>query len=342
MAGLRGIAVTLVFLVHYVTLTRPWVDPGGLLFRIGVAIESIGYSGVDLFFVLSGYLIYGTFVSRPIPVGTFLRRRVRRIYPTFACVLALYVVLAWLMPESGKLPTDPRVAALYVLENALLMPGMVPGLTPIITLAWSLSYEAFFYLLIPLVVLALGLRSRAASDRLVVTGSVSLVLFALGLIWPDYARLAMFGCGMLLFDTLDRKPIPCARPVGLLAAVIAVATMPVLPTTSAWALFRVALLYACFFVVCFDAIWCRTVTGRVLSWPPLRWLGNMSYSYYLIHGLTVNVGVVGFQHFDSSSGARVVTLMPAVFATTLLTGGGLFAVIERPLSFSEPMRRAKR
>ncbi|MBS0174815.1 MAG: acyltransferase family protein, partial [Nitrospira sp.] len=64
MEGLRGFAVFLVFLVHYATLIRPWIESGSALSRTTNAIHSIGNVGVDLFFVLSGYLIYGSLMAR--------------------------------------------------------------------------------------------------------------------------------------------------------------------------------------------------------------------------------------------------------------------------------------
>ena len=59
MEGLRGLAVFLVFMVHYVTLAGPWIYNTGWFFQGMALIRSLGNTGVDLFFVLSGYLITG-------------------------------------------------------------------------------------------------------------------------------------------------------------------------------------------------------------------------------------------------------------------------------------------
>ena len=56
MEGLRGFAVFLVFLVHYATLISPWIAQPSALFNVATALHTIGNAGVDLFFVLSGYL----------------------------------------------------------------------------------------------------------------------------------------------------------------------------------------------------------------------------------------------------------------------------------------------
>jgi exopolysaccharide production protein ExoZ len=83
MEGGRGIAILLVFLVHYSNHFHPWLRPGSFLDGCRRAVEVVGQAGVDLFFVLSGYLLYGLLVSRPVPYRVFLRRRYRRIYPAF-------------------------------------------------------------------------------------------------------------------------------------------------------------------------------------------------------------------------------------------------------------------
>src|SRR4051812_7577289 len=74
MEGLRGFAVFLVFLVHYVALADIWLTDGSLSRQLGWSMFAIGNIGVDLFFVLSGYLIYGSIIQRAQPWKTYLRR----------------------------------------------------------------------------------------------------------------------------------------------------------------------------------------------------------------------------------------------------------------------------
>ena len=57
MEGLRGFAVFLVFLVHYSTLITPWIAEGSFIRLLAAGLHSIGNAGVDLFFMLRGYLI---------------------------------------------------------------------------------------------------------------------------------------------------------------------------------------------------------------------------------------------------------------------------------------------
>ena len=157
MEGMRGLAVFFVFLVHYVTLVDPFLGNGVLARQTGIILRNIGNSGVDLFFVLSGYLIYGLLMRRDVPFVKYIARRIQRIYPAFLAVFALYLVLSVLYPKESKLPDDPLTASVYVLQNLIFMPGLF-DIEPIITVAWSLSYEVFYYLAIPLMISLASMR----------------------------------------------------------------------------------------------------------------------------------------------------------------------------------------
>src|ERR1043166_255666 len=91
MEGLRGLAVSLVFLVHYVALIRPWISGHNTLLVIAGGMHTIGNTGVDLFFVLSGYLIYGSLISKEQSFLKFMVRRGERLYPAVFTAFALFV-----------------------------------------------------------------------------------------------------------------------------------------------------------------------------------------------------------------------------------------------------------
>ncbi|MGB0582294.1 MAG: acyltransferase family protein, partial [Limisphaerales bacterium] len=144
MEGLRGLAVIMVFFAHYVCLIQPWIGTGTATWEIGEQLRSIGHAGVDLFFVLSGYLIYGAMIRRHRPFFDFMGKRISRIYPTFLAVFGLYLVLSYAFPRSSKIPADVEAAGVYLLQNLVFLPGMI-DVEPMIVVSWSLSYEFFFY-----------------------------------------------------------------------------------------------------------------------------------------------------------------------------------------------------
>ena len=345
MEGLRGFAVLLVFFVHYQSLSQPWHQNHGMAGLLLGQLHHVGHAGVDLFFVLSGYLIYGTLIDRQQSFWPYMGRRVRRIYPTFLAVLAVYLLIFALRPALSKLPAQVPEAALYILQNLLLLPGLLP-ITPIIVVAWSLSYEMFFYIVMPLVIAACGLRSRSSGGRVVFFVGmlgVGLVLAALAPS-PVPVRLGLFIAGVILYELLRRPPAQPLSPlwaVVALAAVAAVMLMP-MPGTARQAL-RMAVLGLAFGLLCFVCFaQPQGLAGRLFGWLPLRWLGNMSYSYYLIHGLALHLffAVALKLKPPPDEGLWALLLLLPAFAWTLGVSAVLFLCCELPLSLRRGHRGA--
>jgi peptidoglycan/LPS O-acetylase OafA/YrhL len=147
---LRAIAIALVLMTHY----NGFVARGSIFGFIG----EVGWAGVDLFFVLSGYLI-GNQLLAPVARGeslslkTFFARRLLRTLPNYYVVLAVYLLL----PHSaiwGK-TMAPAWRYLTFTQNF----GLKYGET--FTHSWSLCIEEQFYLVLPLAVLALVRPSRS-------------------------------------------------------------------------------------------------------------------------------------------------------------------------------------
>lgn len=338
MEGVRGFAVFLVFLVHYVTLVKPWLANHTQLLRLADALHTVGNAGVDLFFVLSGFLIYGSLISRSQPFVRFLSRRVLRIYPAFIAVFVAYLLLSFVFPAESKIPTNLTDAMGYLIQNFFLLPGLFP-VEPMITVAWSLSYEMFYYLTIPVVVALLGLRGRAVVWR-VNFFLMMAALFAIYCgVYGGHVRLIMFVSGILLYEAINgrRFPVPHGA-MGLLALVLGlVATL--LPVSGASGIaIKTVLLFGAFFwfsLACFDkpSAW----LPRAFSWLPLRWLGNMSYSYYLVHGLALKASFLALALFlpAASHGAWLFwALLPVMFVCSLMPAVTLFLMVERPISLA--------
>ncbi len=144
---LRALAIALVFFYHYKVVVSG-ADTFGWL-------SNIGWVGVDLFFVLSGYLIANQIFSgikqgHPLSLKLFYIRRALRTLPVFWVVLALYFLLPNVM--GGRTP-PPLWTFLTFTQNFGLQPGTA------FSHAWSLCVEEQFYLVLPLI-LVVGLRLR--------------------------------------------------------------------------------------------------------------------------------------------------------------------------------------
>jgi peptidoglycan/LPS O-acetylase OafA/YrhL len=338
MEGLRGFAVFLVFLVHYSSLIKPWIAHHLELATINERIQTIGNTGVDLFFVLSGYLIYNSLIIRPQRFSKFMFRRIKRIYPVFIIVFAIYVALSFALPKESKIPTSLGEGIIYIILNLLLLPGLFP-VTPVITVAWSLSYEIFYYITIPIIITLFRLRERSAAWRI-----YFFLVFAAMIIWycaiyGGHPRLIMFISGIMLHEALESHSFPFLGSwSGFTALVLGMSALLIPVNGDGGETFKICILFASFFVLCFVCFNDYTsFLSKIFSWAPLRWLGNMSYSYYLFHGLTLKIAFFGLAIIlppDHHKEWLFGVLLPMMFALTLLTSSILFLVIERPFSLS--------
>jgi peptidoglycan/LPS O-acetylase OafA/YrhL len=285
--GLRGIAIALVLSVH----VGDELLPGGRL-------------GVDLFFVLSGFLITSLLVTEwhatnAISLRAFYRRRALRLFPALFMMLGVYVLVASALALSGRgdLGSSVTAAGLGAVYAYNLAAGYFGFMSDGLGHLWSLGQEEQFYLLWPpVLLLALYSRSR---PRLLIAG---LWAFVLGLlawrIWlvfggasgarlytPDtHSDPILIGClaGLLYsFGYATRVPRAVAylclgTSVAIIATFVEVNSnhhmfgRPLFATAVAIILLAVTL----------DARWWFT---RLMTVRPLRGLGTISYGLYLWH-----------------------------------------------------------
>lgn len=334
MEGIRGFAVFLVFLVHYVTLIEPWLLTNSITHAIARNIHTIGNTGVDLFFVLSGYLIYGMLIKKPTEFKKYLYRRIQRIYPTFTVVFIIYLALSFAFPSESKIPHDWKSGFVFVMQNYLLMPGLF-DITPIITVAWSLSYEFFYYLLIPLLITTLKLRSWPRRYRILLFLSTSIILFGYFYNHSGPIRLLMFIAGIILYEAVESGYLKHFPPIGLLALILAITSFEITSYYPINISLKYLLLYTLFFIFCLECFCTSGFTNYLFTLPYLRWLGNMSYSYYLIHGLSLKaIFMVFAKLLPPHHGSELIFWMglTPIFLITLLPSAVLFCWIEKPFS----------
>jgi exopolysaccharide production protein ExoZ len=330
MEGLRGFAVSLVFLQHYTTQNLVLLHPTGGTQTLALAFKNYGNLGVELFFVLSGYLIYGALLRRP-SFGRFMARRVRRIYPAFLVAFGIALALSLTTPAASKIPAGSD-GALYIVENLMLLPGLF-AIEPLMSVAWSLSYEMFFYLATAAVVVALALDRLGKSGRIALIFTLAAALTIADFMNPGSApiRMAPFFAGMLLVELGEGFGVPGWLGLGApIAAFLATIVFHVpLPAPAAEWLHTIAFMLLC--AACFRG---GNSAAALFAWAPMRWLGNMSYSYYLIHGFVVKAAVEVVARVIgpvAPNGEFWLLLLP-VFAMSLFPAAALFIGIEKPFS----------
>src|SRR5438876_1988806 len=146
---LRALAIIVVVIYHAALFG----------FKLPSRVDRFGWIGVDLFFVLSGYLIGGQLLAplardRPIKLGRFFARRALRIMPAYFIVLAIY----FLLPSWHEYPemSQPLWKFLLSVQNIALHGGTA------FSHAWALSVEDQFYLALPFLLLFVNRWPRAA------------------------------------------------------------------------------------------------------------------------------------------------------------------------------------
>jgi peptidoglycan/LPS O-acetylase OafA/YrhL len=278
--GLRALAVLLVFAAHW----DPLVVRGS-------------QSGVDVFFVLSGYLITSLLLrerdrSGTVNVRRFYTRRMLRLYPALF-VLVLVVTPIAVYHRLGQPPFDSLAALTYLTNFWVNHPGIGGGAGGLTAHTWSLGVEEQFYLIWPPVIVYAAARGWRLG-RVVVAGVVGGIVLTLimphisGLAQPSElptTRVVELGAGALLtIATQQRVPAMLRSLCGTIPAVAALVLLLVaefLPPYDWWSDTVWALL--CFPIVGHLVLHRGSRISRAFSLRPAVWLGERSYGFYLCH-----------------------------------------------------------
>ncbi len=320
--GLRGVAVAVVMISHYGESSFHSPSAVG---RAWAAACSRGGIGVDLFFVLSGFLITRILLrerGRPKYFRTFYARRTLRIFPLYYGVLIVAFLLSAAHHESLRIWFSKGHWSLWIyLTNvwAALHGGWVTPIGNIrVDHLWSLAIEEQFYLAWPAVVLLLNPRRLLyACGGLVVFACISRVLGGLYMhqVYFPYAFTSCrldglaIGSALAVATTVDhwrRASLRLAVPVGLLSATLLLFVYS--GVGRSWltpvAELNIGLTLA---PLMFGSIVCLAVfasSGRVAkitSVVPVVWLGRYSYGIYVYHFMliiplsTMTLAIVGFR-----------------------------------------------
>ncbi|MBD1401321.1 acyltransferase family protein [Pelovirga terrestris] len=287
--GVRGIAVILVFLFH-----------------AGVPGFTGAFIGVDIFFVLSGFLITVLLLQEhqrngSISLKKFYLRRVLRLLPALLVLLACYLTYWFLVaPDSAT--------RLYHLQDAAMSLFYVANWTRAFGLdrpyhlghCWSLSIEEQFYAVWPLILLLLLRLNKAGqivcvSAMFLASWGWRVWLLAQGAEWARLyngfdTRADMLLAGCLLALLWNAGALECWRRL-LSAPVVtwsAAASLGVLAVTARW---QTSILYQWQYLlvalatllILFGLLERPGILTQLLSWPPLVGLGTISYALYLWH-----------------------------------------------------------
>lgn len=294
--GLRAIAALAIVALHLGRGSR-WALPGG-------------YLAVDVFFVLSGFLITSLLVREwgsagRVAIGRFYARRLFRLYPALACVVGAAVAAVELAPHRLAASAGPT---LHGAPYALLFVGnwqtaFAPIVEGMIAQTWSLGTEEQFYLVwAPVLVIVLRRRVRRETVAILMLAAVAVQVTLRAAIvyghpvtqhWlyriyfaPDlHSEGLLLGCVLGLLarsGPRDRLPVLSAAATAGAAGLLALAEMaPFSEAHQVWAPIAAAVASLPVVLCCVVLPRCRLATA--LGARPLVWLGERSYGLYVWH-----------------------------------------------------------
>jgi peptidoglycan/LPS O-acetylase OafA/YrhL len=289
----------------------------------------IGSAGVPIFFVISGFVMVFTSRGNFGQSGAslkFLMRRVVRIYPIYLVCAALYLAL----------PPEMRAEAIPMadlVKSLLLLPGHA---SRIIDPGWTLAYELYFYAIFACVLLfrrraalwvlglfiagslAVGQIAKPQGAFAIMATNVQLLLFLAG---------AFIGYVAVIRSNAKRAHLSPMIPVAVGLALIGLAVAPWLRDAGVPNIVTIGIPA----ILLVSALIVAELAG---SLPPffagLAWLGDSSYSLYLIHSLVIAHAVRLFDPVPAGPAGTVVIAL-LLTAMSFLAGLALHRWIERPL-----------
>ena len=347
--GLRGIAVSLVVLFHAGLLSQSGTQLGG------------GFIGVDLFFVVSGYLITGLLVRErertgKISMSRFYARRVRRILPAAMVVLVVTFVAASSLITLVDRPSDMQDGASAALSIANIRFALTTdyfhpvNYSPFLHF-WSLGVEEQFYLVWPALMAIVAWKAPRLGAGLALTAIVAVSFVASLMItdsnasWAFYmlpTRAWQLGAGGLVavaVGSMDRLPRTIRSAAGqvlafagwgaLAALITAALTIDSVSTPYPGMAAIIPTLAGVLLIASGQE---KTGPGLLLRLSPVRFLGKISYSLYLWHWPILILGGIWLVGpLDTMSPAQALAL--AALAIPVATASWLLV--------EEPFRRGR-
>lgn len=338
LTGVRAVAALLVLGTHAAYTTGKYTHGfAGLVY-------SRMEMGVPIFFVLSGYLLFGPWVraaasgGQPPSLGRYAWHRVRRIMPAYVVtVLAAYLIYHFRTagPNPGHSWTGlfRNLTLTQIYTDNYMFSYLHQGLTQM----WSLAVEVAFYVALPILayLLLVVLCRRQWRPGLLLAGLVGLALISPA--WmvlvhttgflPDGARLWLPGylawfIGGMLLTVLGAMGVRMygfvALPLAVISYVIASTPIAGEPTTSPTGLWQ-ALVKTGFYaaiatlVVAPLALGNRGWYAQLLATRPMVWLGEISYEIFLVHLVIMEIAMVNVLHWPVYTGSA-----PVLFVVTLV------------------------
>lgn len=258
-----------------------------------------GFVGVDIFFVISGYLIFGQIhaqlIQQNFSLNGFFEARLRRIFPALAVVCVATALWGWhfVLPRDYRDFSRTALAALCFVSNFALTGAKgyfdaAADAKPLLH-TWSLSVEGQFYLWLPLILLPYFKMWRGRVHLALVFTAIASLTLALYLVYkktPDSgfysvsARAWEFVAGAII-ATLDTGQHKHTKTILLACMLGLVMSVSLLDGSASWPNMWTLLPVGCAAAFIYFAV--NAQQNPIVAHPSFQLIGNMSYSLYLWH-----------------------------------------------------------
>lgn len=337
--GLRAVSILLVTIFHFDLLS----------------LGKGGFIGVDIFFVISGFLITNIILSElsegTFSLGGFYVKRVKRLYPALLTTLLLYLGVGYaifLPPQFRELGVEALLSQLYVVNiyfwRTVNYFGLQAGNVPLLHM-WSLAVEEQFYLLYPVFCLALYRWRKDWVFPFVI--GLALLSFFLGLLATPIKASAAFyllptrawellAGGLLALSIMRNAALSALGAWSGWAGLVLIGGALYLhtPATGVPGWFALLPVGAAVLLIAGGGNE-RALVTRVLSLPQMVWIGKISYPLYLVHWPVMQI-----LQDVSADFSRPMRLLG--FGLSFLIAWAIYTWVERPIRTGRVLRQVKR
>lgn len=329
--GLRLAVALMVAFYHFLGqryADAAWGQDSLTIFPSASGLIPYGWLGVEIFFIISGFVICMSSWGRS--VGAFFRSRVCRLYPAYwAAIVITYVVIT----VAPVIDDSPNFSEAVLNLTMLQMPMGSPSVDPVY---WTLWVELRFYLIFALVV-SMGLTYRrvmafAAAWTLITpfvrVGDSGLlkVIFI-----PEYSSYFLVGIGLYLLHRFGNQVLTWALVACNVAICVFHVDRRVISNRENWVEAPMHTWVATVILLGAIALLIAIAQGRLdwMSWKWLTYAGALTYPFYLLHQM-IGYSLIHFMYVSKDFSAHFV--LPVTLALTLLLAWVVHWLVERPLS----------
>lgn len=292
-----------------------------------------GSAGVDIFFVISGFVMAMSTRTAPSDgpsrlqaAWVFMKRRLLRIAPLYWFYTFLKVALLLSLPG---LAVRSSVESGHLAASLFFIPAISPWglIEPTLPVGWTLNFEMLFY-----AIFALALASGAPRIRFCL--SAFLLIFLAGRLAPGFVPLAFYAQSIVFEFILGmciahawlhyRKVSPAMGPLAILAGLVLMFGLGRDAASDRFLTWGAGAA-----LVVLGAVWLEAWTARIRLAANLSFLGDASYSIYLSHTFVVPAAVLALKQLGVQSSLVIV---PAVGLAVLVSGCMSYLWLERPVT----------